>query len=908
MKDLDDLAVLVGLFADCARGEGRLALINGGLATGKTELLRAFADHARGTGALVLTATGAPTERTLRTGVLSQLFHSAGQTPPTLDEVDSDADPVASQLVDARVVRDVCGVLLGLAGDRPVVVAVDDLQFVDAVSLQVLLYLRRHMSTERMMLVLTEWERPTLARPLLRAELTRAPHGRIRVGPWSERGVVEFVAEELGGTVATRIAAGVHALTGGNPLLVNAIVEDRRHGSESTVDLVGDTFRQAVLECLHRWDPELLTLAGGLAVLGDHADADLLAELCGMSTLAVSRVLDVLEAAGLVSAGRLRHKEIAATVLGSLSHEEVAGQHVRAAEILYKRGVDARDIAEHLVAAGAAPGPWAARTLQRAADQLAVEQPRLAVTCLELAMQGCAGEHEQVMLRSTVTRIAWRANPSMAAPHLTPLHDKLSAGELGWSDAAPVIRYRMWHGDHVSAANQLQAVYDAQGPADARVAAELRLTWEWIFGSLRDRAADKVRAVLTANTRGGAPMSPWWRTAALNSRLARGAAADVSRSAEHILQRCLGDVLPEVGATALLALDDIDQRDRAGHWCDLLLDEAVRTRATTWQAVLGCVRADLSLRRGDLLAAHAQASAALELLPEQCWGVLIGLPLSTLVLSSTAMGKPDVAAEWLDRAVPEAMLGTTFGARYLHARGSYHMASGRSLAAVDDFERCGAWVTGRDVDVPSVVPWYSDLAHAYLKLGMRKQAKDLVAEQLDRLGAGLPSRLRAASLRVLASCVDLNDRTALLREAIGLLERCASQVELVRVLADLSQVHVELGELGNARLVMRTAEQLAQACRADILPTPRNRGVEDRHLDTAGTQEQDAAGATVLSRAERKVAELAAHGHSNREIGRQLYITVSTVEQHLTRVYRKLNLSGRTDLSAELLPSRAGRG
>ncbi|TDD09004.1 LuxR family transcriptional regulator, partial [Saccharopolyspora terrae] len=60
------------------------------------------------------------------------------------------------------------------------------------------------------------------------------------------------------------------------------------------------------------------------------------------------------------------------------------------------------------------------------------------------------------------------------------------------------------------------------------------------------------------------------------------------------------------------------------------------------------------------------------------------------------------------------------------------------------------------------------------------------------------------------------------------------------------------------------------------------------------------AGTPLLSEAERKVAELAARGQTNREIGRRLYITVSTVEQHLTRVYRKLNVRKRTELPAEL--------
>ncbi len=63
----------------------------------------------------------------------------------------------------------------------------------------------------------------------------------------------------------------------------------------------------------------------------------------------------------------------------------------------------------------------------------------------------------------------------------------------------------------------------------------------------------------------------------------------------------------------------------------------------------------------------------------------------------------------------------------------------------------------------------------------------------------------------------------------------------------------------------------------------------------------------MLSEAELRVAELAAAGETNREISGKLFITVSTVEQHLTRVYRKLRLSGRADLRA-CLATKAGVG
>nr|WP_272917943.1 helix-turn-helix transcriptional regulator [Actinomadura rayongensis] len=53
-----------------------------------------------------------------------------------------------------------------------------------------------------------------------------------------------------------------------------------------------------------------------------------------------------------------------------------------------------------------------------------------------------------------------------------------------------------------------------------------------------------------------------------------------------------------------------------------------------------------------------------------------------------------------------------------------------------------------------------------------------------------------------------------------------------------------------------------------------------------------------LTAAEQRVAALAADGWTNRQIAAKLYITVSTVEQHLTKIYRKLKVRGRPDLAS----------
>ncbi|MZE78115.1 helix-turn-helix transcriptional regulator, partial [Streptomyces sp. SID5475] len=67
-------------------------------------------------------------------------------------------------------------------------------------------------------------------------------------------------------------------------------------------------------------------------------------------------------------------------------------------------------------------------------------------------------------------------------------------------------------------------------------------------------------------------------------------------------------------------------------------------------------------------------------------------------------------------------------------------------------------------------------------------------------------------------------------------------------------------------------------------------------------------GHVELSDAELRVATLAARGYTNRQIADKLFITVSTVEQHLTRAYRKLAVQRRADLAGKLTPGGAPDG
>jgi DNA-binding CsgD family transcriptional regulator len=111
----------------------------------------------------------------------------------------------------------------------------------------------------------------------------------------------------------------------------------------------------------------------------------------------------------------------------------------------------------------------------------------------------------------------------------------------------------------------------------------------------------------------------------------------------------------------------------------------------------------------------------------------------------------------------------------------------------------------------------------------------------------------------------------------------------VLALADLVAAHRALGDTAAAAPRERQLLRLAQAT-----------GLTERFLppaaDPAAPAARPAELTGLLSEAERRVAELAARGHTNRQISRRLFVTVSTVEQHLTRVYRKLHVTRRAEL------------
>ena len=193
--------------------------------------------------------------------------------------------------------------------------------------------------------------------------------------------------------------------------------------------------------------------------------------------------------------------------------------------------------------------------------------------------------------------------------------------------------------------------------------------------------------------------------------------------------------------------------------------------------------------------------------------------------------------------------------------------------------------------------WRVDAAEALVALGDPAGARRLAEEHLalaGRLGIAGPA---GAGLRALARTAGRGERIPLLERAVARLAGSPAQLEHVRALVDLGAALRRANRREDARGTLRHALDLAERGGMHLLA----RRARDE-LQAAGARPRRAAlsGPAALTAAEHRVATLAAHGHTNREIAEQLYVTRRTVETHLTHAFQKLDIATRAELGARL--------
>src|SRR5262249_53682433 len=138
---------------------------------------------------------------------------------------------------------------------------------------------------------------------------------------------------------------------------------------------------------------------------------------------------------------------------------------------------------------------------------------------------------------------------------------------------------------------------------------------------------------------------------------------------------------------------------------------------------------------------------------------------------------------------------------------------------------------------------------------------------------------------------------AMLREAVEVLAGANARLEHARGLVELGAALRRGNHRSEARDVLREGVELAHRAGA---PARGARGNEEPSATRARPRELVVSGVDSLTARERRVGELAAQDNSNKEIAQALFVTVKTVEVHLSSVYRKLQITSRRQLAPAL--------
>jgi ATP/maltotriose-dependent transcriptional regulator MalT len=350
-------------------------------------------------------------------------------------------------------------------------------------------------------------------------------------------------------------------------------------------------------------------------------------------------------------------------------------------------------------------------------------------------------------------------------------------------------------------------------------------------------------------------------------------------------------------AQATVALIWADAHDEAQGPLDAGVAES---RATGDPALFGMSlsqRAWLLLRRGDLQGAEGDARTVLEAADQAAPAMYRKLAAAILVNASIERGELEQAQSVLDGFGLDERSRTHTSAVLRLARGRLRLAQNRPAEALADMLAAGEIVLATGSTCPGYLAWRSGAALAHGALGERGEGLRLAMEEVELARAFGGQRTLGVALRAAGIVAGGPEGEALLREGLGWLERSGVSLERARALAELGVLVRAAGRRAEARSMLREALDVAHhagaAPLADLAEAElRSTGAKPRRTALSGVE--------ALTASERRVAELAGDGLTNREIAQALFVTMRTVEGHLTRVFAKLDLRSREELPASL--------
>ncbi|RSN36358.1 LuxR family transcriptional regulator [Amycolatopsis sp. WAC 01416] len=905
-----ELDTITGLFRAALHGRAVSAVVVGEFGMGKSSVLTAAGELAKAAGFTVAIATASRLETHLSGGVGRQLLEALTHAPaepgsprprtPHAAEILPDRRPRNEQeqteALDAffRTVRHA-------AEQGPVFLGIDNIHLADPWSMRCLAYIRHRVEQLPVMVVLTSLIGHLQTGEVALLEMSGCTPATIRLRGLGAGHVAEFLRVSPG-----RFAEECRELTGGNPFLLSAL--RRRLVPGMDLDTAGSAMIGEVLRVrMHEYTaaPKMLE---AVAILGEDASFDLLARLAGVDEITALEAIDTMVRMHLLTNSHrpaLSYRFVRNSVLADMPLTTRAVSQSRAARLLHDSGAAPERVGAHLLEATAIRIPWAVDVLRLAARHSVEGNPELAVRFLVRALEERLSERKRMAILLQLAHAEFHCDPDLAPARVREAIDHIDDRETAAFVATAMILSLCCGPDArlaINSAGQFAARLDAGGP-DA-VWPLLCMTYLAEAGSRLGPPPD-----FRDFERQWAPLNDPAARQSRSGLLALDTVRSGTSSANAV--RHFGEALsgeqPELFeqpyfftlATAALA-DEPALTDR--------LCQVLDTKRLPWdfhvpKGALATLARGIALQAGgDLARASVHYESLVRQFDER--GVTGHCPIAVLCAArlievSVDLGRHDVANAVLDKLDFGATQALFTHNYLLYARGRLRAATGEPELGYEDLRGCGRRLEHHGMRFPGFAPWRAHAARTALPLERTDAAARLAEEDLDAAERWGAPRILGGALTTAGLVRDDGlgeEAERLLTKAVDVLGGSTAKLALAEALTELGVLQARHGQAEKAVGTLRPAVRSSKHCGARPLERRATEALRNARTSLATAKDNEHG----LTKQEYRVALMAAQGLTNREIAEALHLTRRTVELHLSGAYRKLEITGRPELSSAL--------
>ncbi len=901
-------------------------LLEGPAGTGKSSLILALRDEARAAAVQVCVAIGGELEREFPFGLVRQLLD------PVLlgrDEAGRAALLTGAAAAAAAVrgsgsatqtgadgpfttLHGLYWFVANLCDEAPLALLVDDAHWGDESSLRFLEFLaRRAPEMPLLIIVAARPNEPGAPQDLLNALSETAGADIVRPGALTADGARAFVIDGLGFDPGADVTEAATAATGGNPLLLRELVRDlardnhRAPTAQAVRDAVPSTVVRSVSRRLERLGPADRSTAKALALMGRQAETGLLAATTGLDAASVMAALEALRDLELVEGDPVRyvHPLVRAAVVESIAAPERIGLHLAAIVALRTRAADSDELIGHVLAVPAVGEPWVVDALRAAARRALSEgAPTAAVHRLRRAHS----ESTALGLPSDATELELGSALISEGEATAMVHLEAAAQSDDDAIAAEALRIVLGSGYY----HDTETLDRLLGRAEA-VATRLEAAGRPVPA---DRLQSQIYAMLVQR--------PWFTPR--RRELLAATSADPPPDVAALLafeSFNRGDPSAEVAhwvdyvlaADPLSTLEQLEQPlafyamepalglDRLGGWEEkFAASEAIvrRTGSRLAAAFLNFMTADWALTTGSAASAEARARLAIDHFAGYGETTLLAALRGTLMAALIRLGRLQEADAIAGQIPPDEEISSLYSGLFaFNRRAELRLAQRRPGEAVAELRKHAVLVSDFGWDCFCQGYARQLLPRALVLDGQREEGLALAEEEVARARArGIPGA-EAQALISLGHAVESSRSLEAFAAAHDTAVNGASSWVQALAAYELGAASRRAGHRTDARRHLTVARDLAERIDATLLA---DQAVEELVIAGGRPRRVRSVGVDSLTPAERRVAEHAAAGMSNREIAETLFVTRKTVELHLGNTFGKLGIRSRTQLAGIL--------